>query len=266
MRRCSWALAVQESRPMHFIEMEQFIEQEVTDAVSRHFPLDWKEDSITHDMLIRLRSRFRHVALFGLRIPIHLDWEIYKLHGTREKYFGDIGVLLRYRMPTGNVVEGAGFLEAKVRGRNSTNFPHVRPDQITRILSRSPQTRLVLYDYNPVAVLDDFDYSRHHFHRHPYALVTHAPVLPLQLASAVGQYDDTLYRFCTSFSRQFTRRYFHLHDLDFSKKAIDSVKGFPSELGSPNVVMVVRVASQEQELPERVPLNDNTYGSIDDNG
>jgi hypothetical protein len=251
---------------VHYIEMERLIEQEVTSTILRFFPLDWKEDSITHDLMINLRSQFRHITLYGMRTPIELDWEIYKLHGKRETTYGDIGLLVRYRMPTGKVIEGAGFLEAKVRGRNTTKFSQVRSDQVARILSRSPQSRLVLYDYNPVAILDDFDFGLHRFHSRPHALVTHAPVLPLQLASVVNQYDDTLYRFCSSFSRQFTRRYFQMHDLDFTKEAVDAVKGFPGELGSPNIVMVVRIAAQGQELPEGFLPNDNTYGPIDDNG
>jgi hypothetical protein len=49
--------------------------------------------------------------------------------------------------------------------------------------------------------------------------------------------------------------------LDFSKVAIDAVKGFPGTLGSPNIVMVVRVATEGQELPgvENSKLNSNTY-------
>jgi hypothetical protein len=80
-------------------------------------------------------------------------------------------------------------------------------------------------------------------------------VLPLQLAAAVNQYDDTLYRFCHSFSHQFTRRYFRLHDLDSSDQAISAVKGFPSAY--------VRAAPQGQELPEGIHPNDKAYETIE---
>jgi hypothetical protein len=255
---------------MHLLEMEYLMECEMREAVTRHFPLDWKEDAITHDLMIRLRDQFRQTTLYGARLPIELEWEIYKFHGKRETAYGDIGLLLRYRMPTGGTIDGAGFLEAKVRGRDTTKFPQVRHEQVTRILARSPQTRLLLYDYNAVAVLNgsddvggDWDFP-HPFRRRrsAYAHVTHGPVLPLQLAATVNQYDDTLYRFCHSFSHQFTRRYFNLHDLDFTDQAVRAVQGFPSELGSPNVIMVVRAAPLGQELPEGFRPNDNTYGAI----
>lgn len=112
---------------------------------------------------------------------------------------------------------------------------------------------------------EDYDFFPHH-HRYrgvPYARVTHGPVLPLQLAAAVNQYDDTLYRFAHSLSQQFTRRYFHLHDLDFTEPAIKAVKGFPSELGSPNIIMIVRASPQGQELPEDFRPGENHYSVIE---
>jgi len=243
---------------VHVLELQHMIEHRVRQAVERHYPLDWKEDAITHDLLIRLRSDFHHVTLNGLRSSADIEWEAYKLHGTREESHGDIGILVRYRLPSGEVVEGAGFLEAKVRGRDSTKFHAVRHEQVARLLARSPQTRLALYDYNPVTVLDslsfddDWDGPWHPRSRHGGGTqrVSSAPVLPLGLAATINHFDDTLYRFAHSFSHQLCRRYFCLHDLDFSEPAIRSVKGFPSDLGSPNIVLVVRIAGEDQELPE----------------
>jgi len=42
---------------LHIVEMENRMEYELAEAVQRHYPLDWKEDSITHDLLIRFRRR-----------------------------------------------------------------------------------------------------------------------------------------------------------------------------------------------------------------
>src|SRR5258708_18665450 len=128
---------------MHIVEMEGLMEYELAEAVPRHYALDWKEDSITHDLMIRFRNHFREVTLQGLRYPFQLEWEVYKLHGPREASHGDIGVLVRYRLPSGADLEGAGFLEAKVRGRESTKFHQVRHEQVQRILARSRHTRLL---------------------------------------------------------------------------------------------------------------------------
>jgi hypothetical protein len=255
-------------REMHVRELEGLIEWELRRIIEKHFPLDWKEDLITHDLAIAFRNRFKNITLHGLRNPLDIDWEIYKLHGQRESNYGDIGLLFRYRRREGKILEGAGFLEAKLRGRKSTKFAQVRQKQIKRILAKSPQTRLLLYDQNPIPVLDaDYlsDVSgvflgfRHQF---TYSRVTHGAVIPLQLAAAINRYDDTLYRFCHSLSYQFSQRYFNLHDLDFRSNPIKAVKGFAAELDSPNIVMVVRAAAHGQELPESFRPNENIFSPI----
>ncbi len=256
---------------MHIVEMENRMEYELAQAVQRHYPLDWKEDSITHDLLIRFRDHFRATTLEGLRYPLQLEWEVYKFHGQRETCYGDIGMLIRYRLPSGADVEAAGFLEAKVRGRDSTKFHHVRHEQVNRILARSRYTRLLLYDYNAVPVLGgdgfdpDWDWHPHPSHRRQveHGMVTHGPTVPLELAAAVNQFDDGLYRFAHSLSHQMARRFFQLHDVDFSEAAVKAVKGFPSDLGSPNYVMVVRGAALGQEMPEPFAPNENVYGRFE---
>jgi hypothetical protein len=265
---------------MHVIEMEALIEHELSEAVQRHYPLDWDEDSITHDLMIRLRDRFREVTLHGLQYPLQLEWEAYKLRGKREENHGDIGVLLRHRLPSGAEVEGAGFLEAKLRARDSTRFNQVRHEQVQRILKRSAHTRLLMYDYNAVPVLGadcaEVDVALRPLRRlwRPPALVTHGPVVPLELAAAINQYDDGLYRFAHALSFQIARRFFMLHDVDFTHAAVETVKGFPPTLvrrgdddgHPPNYVMVVRAAALGQSLPEPFAPNANLYRGISGEG
>lgn len=253
---------------MHPAEFDYIVEDAASSAVRSHFPLDWKEDPITHSILINLRSRLHNITLQTSRQPLDVEWEVYKLHGRRETAFGDVGLLVRYVVPGAGTVEGAGFLEAKLRGRDTTKFTQVRHDQVTRILQTSSQARLLLYDYNPVAVLDpDDDLEpnwdmpfKHYRHRRRGNAVSYSPVLPLQLAAALNHYDDTLYRFSHSLAYQLRRRYLQLHDLDFSESAVRAVKGFPTELGSPNFVMVIRAAPEGTELPESFTPNENLYG------
>jgi hypothetical protein len=255
---------------MHIFDVEDLMETALREIMAAHYPHHWREDSITDDLLIRLKKYFHSPSLVGTRFPIQIEWEMYKLNGLRESDHGDIGLLVRYRLPSGRTVEGAGFLEAKVRGLGTTKFKQVRSKQVTRILSRSPLTRLLLYDYNPVAVLDNLHDSDAVWdlvpsfprHRAGYARITHGPVLPLQIASAVNVYDDTLYRFCHSFSHQFSRRYFHLHDLDFTKQAVRAVKGFPGKLPAPNFIMVIRGAPAGKDLPEEFRPDQN-YRAIE---
>ncbi len=163
------------------------------------------------------------------------------------------------------MVEGTGFIEAKLRGRDTTEFLQVRQKQVNRILTRSPLTRLLLYDYNAVGVLDAAEPMLMAWPIIPtgaYAPATHGPIMPLQLAATIARYDHTLYRFCHPFSHQFSRRYFQLHDLDFSPAAVGAVKGFPAELGTPRYSMVISMAPVGQELPG-AELNGDLFGIVE---
>jgi hypothetical protein len=250
---------------MHLLNFENLLEEEFKSLIIENFPLRWKEDVISHDLAKRLQTNFSQTELEGAQYPVTINWEVYKLFGQPEVDHGDLGILVRYKLLGGALVEGAGFLEAKLRDRKSSQFKQIREEQCKRQLERSPQTRLLLYDYRPAVVLD-FPPTASHWSRFPgwfyqrdsRALVSHGPTLPLQLAVALGRYDDSLYRFCNAFSQQFTRRYFNLLDLDFSEKAIQSVKGFPGGLGSPNIVMVIRITEGQVPSEEFQP-NNNLY-------
>lgn len=85
----------------------------------------------------------------------------------------------------------------------------------------------------------------------------------MELAAAVNQFDDELYRFAHSLPHQFTRRYLQLHDLDFADATIRIVKGFPATVGSPNFVLVLRAAVLGQELPDVTAPNENLYGRVE---
>jgi hypothetical protein len=163
-----------------------------------------------------------------------IAWEFYRLSGDPEYDHGDIGILVRRRLPDGKSIEGAGFLEAKIREVKSGRFKPPRK-QSKRILARSPKTQLLLYDGTPVPVLEDVSDSGP-WNWYPYSEqtsrtpISYGPVLPFDLAIALGHFDGSLYLpYCHSFAQQFTRRFFNLLDLDFS--AIKAVKGIPESWG-----------------------------------
>ncbi len=87
--------------------------------------------------------------------------------------------------------------------------------------------------------------------------------MPLALAAALNQYDDSLYSYCHSFAYQVCRRYFTLYDLEFTAPAIDAVKGFPGDIGAPRYIMVLRLTPEGQESPEEFRPNENFYGTVE---
>lgn len=253
---------------MHILHFEDRLEDELKSVVTESFPLSWREDVLSYNLARQLRTIFSKTVLEGGQYDTTIEWEFYKLVGKPEIDHGDIGILVRYKLLEGSIIEGAGFLEAKLRDRESSKFKQVRKKQCRTLLRRSPQTRLLLYDYRPAVVLDyppERGLSRFPiwtYRRDSRNLVSHGPNLPLSLAVTIGQFDDSLYRFCHSFSQQFTRRYFNLLDLDFSKNAIQAVKGFPGTFDAPNIVMVIRITEGQAESAE-VALNNSLYRRLE---
>lgn len=248
---------------MHFLDFETIIENELREVILDAFPLSWREDVISYNFTDRLRRRFHSVTLIGTHYPLVMELEVYKLSGKPETKHGDIGLLIRSKLATGELIEGAGFLEAKLRARNSSRFLQVRKKQCEKLLRESPHTQLLLYDYRPVAVLDDprecFDSEFFPFAQHGTSMVTHGPVLPLNLAVAINHFDDRLYQYSYPIAHQISRRYLHLHDLDFSAPAIAAVKGFPTTIDSPSIVLVFRTATRAENLPEAFRPNNTRY-------
>lgn len=140
-------------------------------------------------------------------------------------------------------------------------FKQIKTKQSNRILDRSPQTQMLLYDYTPVAVLDfhpeslPWGWFPFGLERDSTSVVSYGPVLPFALAIAIGKFDSSLYRFCHSFAQQFTRRYFNLLDLDFRANSISAVKGFPGRFDSPNIVINLRIGPSADNLPETAAIN-----------
>ncbi len=251
---------------MHFLDFEMIIEAELREVILDAFPLSWREDVVSYNFTERLRRRLSSVTLEGTHYPLVMELEVYKLSGKPETKHGDIGLLVRSKLATGELIEGAGFLEAKLRARNSSKFLQVRKKQCEKLLRESPHTQLLLYDYRPVVVLDDprecFDSEFFPFAQHGTSVVTHGPVLPLNLAVAINYFDDRLYQYSHPIGHQISRRFLTLHDLDFSEPAIAAVKGFPTTIASPSIVLVLRTATSTENLPEPFRPNNNLYGSL----
>ncbi len=59
---------------MHIAHFQAIMENELAEAVQSHHPLDWKEDPVTHDLLIRWRQRLGAATLYGTRYPLQIHW------------------------------------------------------------------------------------------------------------------------------------------------------------------------------------------------
>jgi len=255
---------------IHVVEFENWIERTASQIIGENYPLTWKEDQITIELVKRIQSDLKEVELVGMRDLIRIEWEAYKLSGKPETAHGDIGVLIQYTLPTGNLLEGAGFLEAKVRSKDSSKFKEIKPAQLTTILSQSPYSKLLLYDYEKFPTLDSLGFTTYS-NAHPWYLndapalarTSNVGVVPMNVAKRYTSRDTILYRFAFSLSHQLTSRYFQMQDLDFSDTAINAVKGFPGTQGGPRVVLVIKICPPGKEFSKESGPHHETYQRIE---
>lgn len=98
---------------MHVLGFERFLESQLGDVIEECYPLTWVEDDISLTLAKRLTSKLRSqtISSTGSRYPLTIAWEFYKLRQTPERDRGDFGILVRRKVPEGNIIEGAGFLK-----------------------------------------------------------------------------------------------------------------------------------------------------------
>ncbi|MGD1047109.1 MAG: hypothetical protein ABR936_17530 [Bacteroidota bacterium] len=230
---------------MHISEFHYSVEEILKKEIEGNYPHQWDEDHITRQILRQFRNQFHSINLFGFKHETKIAWEVYKLVGSLETNAGDIGLLVNVYLKNGTVVTGVAFIEAKKRKLNTVRFDELRQKQLRRINRFSPSARLLLYDYEDIT---QFPLNQSHFidpdEFRYYNLVfnnTYAVTLPMNLALANFSNNTNLYHLSVPFSYQLIFRYFHGLDLDYSKKAIDSITQFPSSQKLPRYLMTISV-------------------------
>ncbi|MBD2254964.1 hypothetical protein [Nostoc parmelioides] len=238
-------------------------------VIDDSFPYEWNEDYITLNLIKGLRKSFNQVTLSGYRYELNINWEVYKYTGKPETLYGDIAVLVQIKFRNGELTEGVGFLEAKIRSRDSVNFESLKPKQLSDITSNAPHALLLLYDYESITTfinsVSDFYRVRHYFddegiteylrwyNKYGYfpsfGSETHSVVVPANLISINSPKNTTLYNHSLPLSNQLCYRYLLGFDLEYNSEAINIAKGYSALRRYPKYVMVIHVG-QNNDPPE----------------
>jgi len=247
-------------------EFERQIETIIAGHMVKAYPYQWDEDHITFGILRDFQENFRRIQIADPRLQIEVEWEIYKLLIPEETNFGDIGILLSAQLRDGTQLVGAGFIEAKIRDITKHRFLQIRQKQNAHIIRNAPNAQTLLYSPADVPVFDPAAYDAWpwFFIEPPLAAkITRGPVVPISLVHATKKKDVSLYDLACSPSFQFVHRYFNCLDLEFSRDAIDAVRGFPKKLGQPNYILKIRLAPLDHELPRMPDVNTDAFAPIE---
>jgi hypothetical protein len=168
-------------------------------------------------------------------VSVQVQWALWKLKGTAETSFGDIGILIRLQFPDDLVLhheptqvelEGAAFLEAKRMYWETNRYNQLKSSQLESILSHTPFAKVLLYDRGIPWNGCDKQF---------------AMVVPANAALVAGTNTRSLHCLGTPLPEQILYRYFHGQDLDYRPEIVEAVKGYSARLRPPKWVLTAGV-------------------------
>lgn len=254
------------------VEFTGNIEHVIRESINKLSGHEWDEDFITLNLLRDLRKELYGLELVGKDNRSRIDWQAYKLKGTYETNFGDIALVVNINYKDGTGINGVAFLEAKKRDWRKTTFSAMKMPQAKRIVNNAPRSQYLLYDYEDIAnFLHCSLYSQEleYFHHRrgtqiPFAPVTRAVCVPLNLAVATGNKDTLLYRHGLPLSHMLSNRYFQGLDLEFDDRPKQIATGFLKKFGLPKYVVKIDITEVGAEPREQnLRVNPSEYGKTD---
>lgn len=260
---------------MKEMEYSQFlgaVEGIVKNTIRRAHPAAWDEDHITYSIIEQLAVKLRRISIIDFQRPFKALWDPWKLRGTPEKSFGDLGIVVRIQTWEGETIEGVALLEAKKRSLGKNVFEAMRLDQLKRIQSNAPNSRLLLYDYDQIIGFEDnisaLGVASNRFLRdwpygHPHQTAfSHVVALPTSIALVGKMKNSRLYKFSIPFSVQLCSRYLRGYDLEYDPKAVSIVKGFADKYGGMRNLLLIGISTGEEEPSLPDGINQDLYARV----
>lgn len=254
------------------VEFTGKLENVIRDSIGGVSGHEWDEDFITRNLLRDLRNDLSGFRFIGRDKKSAINWQIYKLKGTFENNFGDIALVVNINYRDGTSINGAAFLEAKKRDWRKTTFGAMKLPQAKKILKNAPHAQYLLYDYEEITnflngslYLEELSYYYHHRGASvPFAPVTRAVCVPLNLAVATTSKDTLLYRHGVPFSQMLSNRYFQGLDLEFDDTSKKVATGFLKKFGLPKFVVKIDIAEPGSDSGDYdLRVNPQEYQQID---
>ena len=254
------------------VEFTCQIENVIRNSINSVSGHEWDEDFITLNLLRDIRKELSGLRLFGRDSRGRINWEVYKLKGTFENNYGDIALVVNINYKDGTSINGAAFLEAKKRDWRKTTFGAMKITQAKRIIKNAPRSQYLLYDYEDITnFLNGSMYleeiTPYYYRRKipvPFAPVTRAVCVPLNLAVATASKDTILYRYGVPLSQVLSNRYFQGLDLEFDDQAKKIATGFLTKFGLPKHVVKVDISANDIDVRDKdLSVNQQYYTRLD---
>jgi hypothetical protein len=237
------------------------IEKLVKECVPGSHPKNWEERHITESLLRGLCNGLNDLPVSGFRQDFIVQWEAFRGKSGDSAQNGDIALLVRIANRDGGVLEGAAFMDAKIKTDRKRTFEEFRLPDFKRILRNSPSAQVLLYDYEDITsytsnrsvMFPPLEYSPWRGGV-PITPCTYAVLAPAGLVVQRHINDTDLYKFSLPLSYQLIYRYCHGFDLDFSEQSLAAARGFPTRKGISAYLLCLSVTEEGADTQPRAEL------------
>jgi hypothetical protein len=237
------------------------IEKLVKDSVPGSHPKNWDERHVTESLLVGLCDNLNDVPVSGFRQDFLLQWEAFRGKSGDSPQNGDIALIVRIAGRDGALLEGAAFIDAKLKTDRKRTFEEFRQPDFKRILRNSSSAQVLLYDYEDITsytsnrsvMFPPLEYSPWRGGV-PITPCTYAVIAPAGVVVSRHINDTDLYKFSLPLSYQLIYRYCHGFDLDFSEQALAAARGFPTRKGLSAYLLCLSVTEEGADPQPKVEL------------
>lgn len=232
-------------------EFSRDVEQAISETLGSATKNEWDENHLTLEWLKKVRTAMHGTAVEWRGERRQISSRLFKLKGPLEKHHGDVAFLVKILFQDQEVLEGVGFLEAKIRHWSTDRFPALKTRQLETQYSRTKNARVVLYDRAPspfgAGCVDHAWFGRWDSENVWPDLrpVTNALVVPMALLLfGTSRRNRTVYRFAAPLSCHIAHRLILGLDLELAPELIESTRKAADRGEAATTIMslVVRVS------------------------
>ncbi len=238
------------------------IEKLVQESVPGSHPRNWDVHFLTRKLLAGLRGSLQDAPITGFKSDFTVRWEPL---ARRQKGAADtagIAVLTRLAFRDGTVLEGAAFLEARLKTDRKRTFESFALPQLKKAMRGSASTQVLFYDYEDITAYSSnrsvlfppMEYSPWRGGL-PVTPCTYAVVSPVNVVVAQHVNDTSIYRFSLPLSYQVVYRWWHGFDLDTSEQALAAARGMPGRRDPCAYLLAMTVAEEGADAAGGIELD-----------
>ncbi len=246
------------------------IERVVKECVPGSHPKNWDETFITEALVRNFQSGLQGATVTGFRNNFTITWAGYRQRGKLEAPTADVSLLVRISRKDGSTLEGAAFIEAKVKQDRKRTFESFRLPELKKLSRSSPYSQVLFFDYEDITsyssnrsvLFPPLEYSPWRGGV-PVTPCTYAVVIPAPIVVARHLNDTSIYDFSVPFSYEMVYRYFHGFDLDLSEQTLQAAKGNPTKKGLTHYLLCLTLVEEGADGEMELDLNRKTWAPLE---